>query len=169
MTGNSPLTTITTDVGLHVKLLRMPFTTVFTIYPVFGLKSRSFVRQRESPTSLPCDRGHGVFLKFGQRLLESITLRFYCYVTYAVGIFFTNISFLAPFIVTFVRFPEKKLKKKITTIITKMRRDVTEKLLPVECYYCTRLWSSLRAFYLLFFLRFDDESFERLLCRFSVV
>lgn len=69
-------------------------------------------------------------------------------------VFFEKISSLARFIVVFVLFPEKKSKNKMTAIITKKRRDVTAKLLPVEYYYCMRLWSSSRAFYLLFFFAF---------------
>lgn len=60
------------------------------------------------------------------------------------------------FIVVFVLFSEKRFKNKMTAIITKMRCGVTAKLLPVECYYCMGLRSSSRAFYLLFFSRFDD-------------
>lgn len=74
MTGNMPLTTTTTDIGLRVKILRMPLTMIFAICPVFGLESRLIERQQKSPTSLPCDHSRGVFPKFGQLLLEGITL-----------------------------------------------------------------------------------------------
>lgn len=87
MTGNMPLETTTADIGLRVKIPRMPLTTIFAIRPVFGLESRLIERQQKSHTSLPYDHSRIVFPKFGKLLLEGITLRFYYYVISVVGFF----------------------------------------------------------------------------------